>query len=106
MIEQARVASYPGAKLQIDFELILRRVAERAGHRHIDTLRPYLTLARKRLARQSGTEQLLTIQQLLDAKSAELAHTEALLFKRRAEYDSTIPPKTQEMLQKGSSPRR
>ncbi len=102
MIEQARVASDPEAKLQIDFELVLRRVAERAGHRHIDSLRPYLTLARKRLARQAGTEQLLTIQQLLDAKSAELARTEALLSKRRAEYGSTFPETAQETLHKGS----
>ncbi len=104
MLEQARVASYPGEKLQIDLELVLRRVAERAGHRHIDSLRPYLTLARKRLARQAGTEQLLTIQQLLEAKSAELAHTEALLCKRRAEYDSTTPATAQETLKKGSDP--
>lgn len=88
MLEQGRVASFPEAKLQIDFELVLRRVAERAGHRHIDSLRPYLTLARKRLARNADSEQLLTIQQLLEAKSAELAHTEALLSKRRNEYNS------------------
>jgi integrase len=100
MIEQARVSSHPGEKLQIDFELVLRRVAERAGHRHIDSLRPYLTLARKRLARQVGTEQLLTIQQLLDAKSAELAHIETLLSQRRAEYDVEIPTEGHELLKK------
>lgn len=84
MLEQARITSHPSSKQLVDFELVLRRVAERAGHRHIDSLRPYLTLAKKRLARQPGTEQLLTVQQLLDAKLAELAHTEALLEQKKS----------------------
>jgi site-specific recombinase XerD len=84
MMEQARAATHSGSKHPVDFELVLRRVAERAGHRHIDSLRPYLTLARKRLARQPGSEKLLTVQQLLDAKLAELAHTEALLQQKKS----------------------
>lgn len=87
MLEHARISAHPGSKQHVDFELVLRRVAERAGHRHIDSLRPYLTLARKRIARQAGAEELLTVQQLLDAKLDALAHTDELLKARRRDLE-------------------
>lgn len=79
MLEHARIAEHPGFKQRVDFELVLRRVAERAGHSSIDSLRPYLTIARKRIARQDGAEELLTIQQMLHSKRDALAHVERKL---------------------------
>jgi integrase len=85
MLEQTRIAAHPGYKLRVDFELVLRRVAERAGQRNVDSLRPYLTLARKFVARQPGRGELLTVQQLLDAKRDELARLETQIERIRTE---------------------
>ena len=71
--EESRMSIHPGTKANIDFELILRKVAERAGHAHIESLRPYLTLARKRRLREPGTADPVTLQQQIDAKKQELA---------------------------------
>lgn len=71
--EEARVRAFPGTKVFIDYELILRKVAERAGHADIGSLRPYLTLARKHRAREQGQPDPVTLQQQIDAKKQELA---------------------------------
>ncbi|MCK4143629.1 hypothetical protein HFK84_15265 [Ralstonia pseudosolanacearum] len=71
--EEARIRAFPGTKVFIDYELILRKVAERAGHVDIESLRPYLTLARKRRAREQGQPDPVTLQQQIDAKKQELA---------------------------------
>ena len=83
MVEYARVAANPGALHHVDLELVLRRVAERAGHRDPESLRPYLTVARKRIARSAEMEKLLTVQQQLQAKLDALAYTEEQLKARQ-----------------------
>lgn len=70
--EFAKIASFPGTKRSIDYELVLLKVAERAGHADIESLRPYLTLARKRIARSGSDKDLVTLQQMIDAKTREL----------------------------------
>lgn len=92
MVEYARIAEHPGSKQRVDFELVLRRVAERAGQRNIDSLRPYLTLARKWAARHPDAEELLTIQQQLYAKRDALARAEESLRARRKELTPFLPP--------------
>ena len=92
MLERSRIAAHPESKLRVDFELVLRRVAERAGQRNIDSLRPYLALARKFVARQPGGGELLTVQQLLDAKQDELARLEARAERLRAEAGPVSTP--------------
>jgi len=90
MAEYARVAENPESMHHVDFELVLRRVAERAGHRDLDSLRPYLTLARKRVSRSAGTEKLLTVQQQLDAKLDALARTDEQLKAQRVSLSSKL----------------
>ena len=83
--EEARIAAHPGTKACIDYELILRKVAERAGHADIESLRPYLTLARKRRLRENDLADPVTLQQQIDAKKQELALLEHRIRKTRAE---------------------
>ena len=83
--EESRITAHPGTKIAIDYELILRKVAERAGHAHLDSLRSYLTLAKKRRARADGATDFVTLQQQLDAKRQELAILNRRLTTQRAE---------------------
>lgn len=69
--EELRIAANPNTKIQIDYELILLKVAERAGHANIDSLRPYLTLARKRRSRGESAA-FVTLQQRVDALKQQL----------------------------------
>lgn len=69
--EELRIAANPNTKIQIDYELILLKVAERAGHANIDSLRPYLTLARKRRSRGESAD-FVTLQQRVDALKQQL----------------------------------
>lgn len=69
--EELRIAANSNTKIQIDYELILLKVAERAGHANIDSLRPYLTLARKRRSR-GGSADFVTLQQRVDALKQQL----------------------------------
>lgn len=89
--EEARVAAHPGSKAIIDYELILLKVAERAGHSDIASLRPYLTLARKRRVRQGAEVDPVTLQQQIAAMKQELAILEARIHGKRADLD--LPPK-------------
>lgn len=75
--EESRLLAHPGTKVSIDYELILRKVAERAGHSDIASLRPYLTLARKRRARAMAPDEFVTVQQKIEARRQELAMLEA-----------------------------
>lgn len=72
-VEEARLAAHPGTKMSIDYELILRKVAERAGHANIESLRPYLNLVRKWRARTPGEPDPVTMQQHIQAKKHEVA---------------------------------
>ena len=83
--EESRITAHPGTKMAIDYELILRKVAERAGHAHLDSLRSYLTLAKKRRARADGATDFVTLQQQLDAKRQELAILDRRVSAYRAE---------------------
>lgn len=83
--EESRIAIHPGVKVMIDYELILIKVAERAGHADINSLRPYLTLARKRRARSGGSVDLVTLQQQIESRRQELALLEHRIRTRQAE---------------------
>lgn len=95
--EEGRIALNPGTKLAIDYELILMRVAERAGHRNIDSLRPYLSLIRKRRGRISKTTDSVTLHQQVIARQIELAVLEKKIAAREHELTalrSTDAPTT------------
>lgn len=71
--EELRLAEYPDTKKNIDYELILLKVAERAGHSNVDSLRSYLVLTRKRKARNSNASNHAMLIQQLEIKERELA---------------------------------
>jgi site-specific recombinase XerD len=81
----SRIAADPGIKIQIDYELILIKVAERAGHVNIDSLRPYLTLVKKQRIREPKTADLVTLQQQIEAKRQELAILEHRIRQHKEE---------------------
>lgn len=56
----------------IDWELIIRKVAERAGHQHLDSLRYYVTILKKKMHRSSGRNDVVLLDQMLRAKRLEL----------------------------------
>lgn len=71
--EELRILNNPGSKSAIDYEFVLRRVAERAGHASIEYLRPYLVFVRKRRLREQDVDEYVTLQQKIEAKRHELA---------------------------------
>lgn len=73
----------PRDKTLIDYELVLLKVAERAGHAHVDSLRSYLTLARKRRIRRGTEADPVTLQQQISALKQELAVLEARIKNER-----------------------
>lgn len=83
--EESRISLNPGTKLAIDYELILLKVAERAGHMNIESLRPYLALVRKRRGRIPGKVDAVTLQQQVTARQQELAVLEQKIALRKAE---------------------
>ena len=60
---EAAMASAGNSKQNIDWELILLKVAERAGHRNPDALRNYVTLVRKRRDKRKGVDTCVTLEQ-------------------------------------------
>jgi integrase len=85
--EELRLATHPGSKAQIDWELVLRKVADRAGHKNIDSLRPYLTAAKKRYTRDPGLVDPVTVQQQVDFKKQELALLEKRIAELKEEHE-------------------
>jgi integrase len=81
--EESRIIANPGTKMSIDYELILRKVAERAGHADLNSLRAYLTLARKRRSRSEGQDDLVTLEQQVNARKQELALLDHRINQRR-----------------------
>jgi len=71
--EEMRVLNNPGSKSAADYEFILRRVAERAGHLSIEYLRPYLVFVRKRQLREANIDNHVTLQLSIESKRQELA---------------------------------
>lgn len=70
--EEARRAAFSDSRLPLDTDRILREVAERAGHANIDSLRPYVTGAQKRIIREIWSKDPTTLQQKVEAKIQEL----------------------------------
>ena len=87
--EESRIAAHPGTKSRIDYEIILRKVAERAGHAHVESLRPYLTLVRKRRLREPGVANLVTLDQRIAAKLQELALLEHRIAMNKGQLQLT-----------------
>ena len=83
--EESGISLNPGTKLAIDYELILLKVAERAGHMNIESLRPYLALVGKRRGRTPGKIDGVTLQQQVTARQQELAVLEKKIASRRIE---------------------
>ena len=83
--EEAKVAAFPGSK--IDFELVLMKVAERAGHKNVESLRSYLNLVRKRRGRRRELVDPVTLQQQVTARKQELDVIEKKLALRKAELN-------------------
>lgn len=81
----ANLTSNGGTARDIDWELIIRKVAERAGHRHVESLRSYVTLLKKRYNRLSGQDDLVTIEMLLNIRSQELARLDSRIAQREYE---------------------
>jgi len=86
--EETRIALDPGTKLAVDYELVLMKVAERAGQRDIASLRTYLRLVRKRRGRLPGIADPVVQRQQLIARSQELAVLDAKIAERRREIEA------------------
>jgi hypothetical protein len=71
------------SRSEVDHELVLRMVADQAGHKNIEGLRPYLNLARKRRRNRKEVEEAVTLEQSIAYKKAELAALEAQCAARR-----------------------
>lgn len=74
--EYARIARFPKAMRQPNFELILLKVAERAGHSHPESLRPYLVIAMKREARAVGVDASVNFDQRMTLANEKIATLE------------------------------
>lgn len=85
--EELRLATHPESKAQIDWELVLRKVADRAGHKDIESLRPYLTAAKKRYTRDPGLVDPVTVQQQVDFKQQQLALLENRIAELKEEHE-------------------
>lgn len=81
----ANLTSNGGAARDIDWELIIRKVAERAGHKHVESLRSYVNLLKKRYNRLSGQDDLVTIEMLLNIRNQELALLESRIARKKIE---------------------
>ncbi|QIQ72011.1 hypothetical protein [Pseudomonas coronafaciens] len=69
--EEEKLRNDPEDKLRIDYEMILLKVAEHAGHTHINSLRPYLNYVRKRRLRASGGSRIAASNQEIEALRLE-----------------------------------
>lgn len=67
----------PRYRREVDFEHILRRVAERAGHRDIESLRHYIVILRKRHLRDAGVDTAVALSQLIASRKIALAALDA-----------------------------
>jgi hypothetical protein len=78
---EAHVAAYnskPAAlRKGIDFEAILLRVAERAGHKDPETLRPYLSVLKKRYEREQGLEGAVNMEMHMKSLTITVTGLEA-----------------------------
>ncbi len=83
--EELRVAMHPEAKLLVDYELVLHKVGERAGHYQIESLRPYITLVRKFRARRGLDVDIVTLNQDIEAKQKALEILERRIAEQKAE---------------------
>lgn len=81
----AAIAASAGSAVDIDWELIIRKVAERAGHKDIKTIRKYITLVKKKHSRKAGRDDVVTIAQLLAAQEQKLAILEHRIAKKQEE---------------------
>jgi hypothetical protein len=75
--EEARLVSLGRSRTEVDFELVLRMVADQAGHKNWESLRPYLDLAKKRRRNRDEVELAVTLEQTIAGRRAELAVLEA-----------------------------
>jgi integrase len=68
----SNIISSGSTAVNIDWELILRKVAERAGHKNVESLRKYVTILKKKHNRLSLHDDHVTLDQVLRAKRHEL----------------------------------
>lgn len=83
--EELRVAMHPEAKLLVDYEMILHKVAERAGHAQIESLRSYITLIRKSRARRGLDIDIVALKQDIEAKQKTSEMLERRIAQQRIE---------------------
>lgn len=81
----ATVVATGGSAASLDWELIIRKVAERAGQKNIETVRKYVTLIKKKYGRMAGRDDMVTVKQMLTAQKQELALVEHRLAEKKAE---------------------
>lgn len=82
----AILKSNGGTAANIDWELLLRKVAERAGHQNIESLRSYVTILKKKHNRLSLHDDHVTLDQVLRAKRHELEVLEHRIALSRSEF--------------------
>lgn len=99
--EEMRIAMHPGTKLSIDYELVLIKVAERAGQTDIESLRPYLTRVKKRRARSASDVDPVPLQQHVEALRQEAALLEHRIRVSRIEL--LIPTKNEQRRSRSSN---
>ncbi len=81
-------------RMGIDFELILRRVAERAGHKDLESLRHYIVILKKRYLRDVGVDEAVALAQLIAGRQVELAALDARVTKAKSQL-TTAPGVTE-----------
>jgi site-specific recombinase XerD len=89
----ATLTSNGGTSASIDWELIIRKVAERAGHQNLDTLRKYVTILKKKYHRISGRDDLVTVDQLLKTKKQQLDLIDHQISQKKAELAALLVDK-------------
>lgn len=86
--EEARLVSLGRPRSEVDHELVLRIVADQAGQKSVHSLRPYLTLARKRRRNRAEVEEAVTLEQKIASDRAEVAVVEAKIALKNAELEA------------------
>ncbi|WP_143084561.1 site-specific integrase [Massilia yuzhufengensis] len=77
-----------GSAVGIDWDLILRKVAERAGHQNLESLRKYVTILKKKYNKISGHDDFVTIEQSIRAMKQQLYLIEHRIREKKSELDS------------------
>lgn len=90
----AMLISTGRSSASVDWELIIRKVAERAGHQNLESIRKYVTVLKKKYNRISGQDHFVTLDQMLKTKKRDLELLEHRIAKKKAELSAALLKET------------